>query len=222
MEAMQNELPTIHGLRMERPTKTPRRENTASILTTAQPLHGQPPTYKFLENREMFNTNCFTYGIAQSVSDTVITPVLAVARAAVITWDTCYALATHKRTITAVKLTCWFIYVAAIYAWAIGRTAGILARHWADGLVNECLDTAPAPVAEVATEESAIVLVDVEYVSPVVTSVPAPISAKLCTDELRRLCQKRGIQWRNVHGKGKHLRKDEMIDLIEFDALGRI
>jgi hypothetical protein len=110
--------------------------------------------------REMFNANCFTYGINQSLSDTVITPVLAVARAAVIGWDTCYALATHKRTITAVKLTCWFIYVAAIYAWAIGRTAGILARHWADGLVNECLEDepTPAPVVEVATVESEIVL----------------------------------------------------------------
>jgi hypothetical protein len=99
-----------------------------------------------------------------------------------------------------------------------------MARHWADGLVNECLEyePTPSPVADVAESESAIVLVDVEYVSPVVTSVPAPsapvvdMSAKLCTDELRRLCQKRGFKWRNAHGKGKHLSKSEMIELLEI------
>lgn len=30
-------------------------------------------------------------------------------------------------------------------------------------------------------------------------------------DELRSLCTERGIKWRSVHGKNKHLRKAEMV-----------
>jgi hypothetical protein len=32
--------------------------------------------------------------------------------------------------------------------------------------------------------------------------------------ELRQVCEKSGIKWRNSHGKGKHLRKAEMIALF--------
>jgi hypothetical protein len=32
--------------------------------------------------------------------------------------------------------------------------------------------------------------------------------------ELRQACKKSGIKWRNSHGKGKHLRKAEMIALL--------
>ena len=49
-----------------------------------------------------------------------------------------------------------------------------------------------------------------------ITARVADMSAKLCTDELRRLCQKRGFKWRNAHGKGKHLSKSEMIELLEM------
>lgn len=31
---------------------------------------------------------------------------------------------------------------------------------------------------------------------------------------LRKECQKNGIEWRSVHGKNKHLRKQEMIELL--------
>ena len=116
----------------------------------------------------MFNANCFTYGFNQSLSDTVIAPTLTVARAAVIGWDACYAIATHRRTIKAVKITCWALFAAAVITYAMGQTVGIIARHWADNLVNECLEDAPAPAADVA-EESAIVLV-----APVVAPAPAP------------------------------------------------
>jgi hypothetical protein len=33
-------------------------------------------------------------------------------------------------------------------------------------------------------------------------------------DQLRSLCTERGIKWRNVHGRNKHLKKAEMIQLL--------
>jgi hypothetical protein len=36
----------------------------------------------------------------------------------------------------------------------------------------------------------------------------------LTSHQLRRECQKLGIKWRNAHGKGKHLTRDEMLERI--------
>jgi hypothetical protein len=33
-------------------------------------------------------------------------------------------------------------------------------------------------------------------------------------DQLRSLCTERGIKWRNVHGKNKHLKKAEMVSAL--------
>jgi hypothetical protein len=61
----------------------------------------------------------------------------------------------------------------ARYKW-IGEMLGcvlalayLYGQRWADRLVNECLNTAPAPVAEVAESESAIVL-DVKPGYPII------------------------------------------------------
>lgn len=35
--------------------------------------------------------------------------------------------------------------------------------------------------------------------------------ASLTTEELRKVCATAGIVWRNAHGKGKHLKKGEML-----------
>lgn len=35
--------------------------------------------------------------------------------------------------------------------------------------------------------------------------------ATMTPEQLRRECQRRSIRWRNAHGKGKHLRKGEMV-----------
>lgn len=38
--------------------------------------------------------------------------------------------------------------------------------------------------------------------------------ARLSAVQLRQQCSKSGIQWRNAHGKGRHLTKQEMIDRL--------
>ena len=44
--------------------------------------------------------------------------------------------------------------------------------------------------------------------------VPTPDWAKMTNAELRRECSRRGIAWRNAHGKGKHLLKKEMLKAL--------
>lgn len=44
--------------------------------------------------------------------------------------------------------------------------------------------------------------------------VPTPDWAKMSNAELRRECSRRGIAWRNAHGKGKHLLKGEMLKAL--------
>ncbi|MBD2106724.1 hypothetical protein [Nodosilinea sp. FACHB-13] len=38
--------------------------------------------------------------------------------------------------------------------------------------------------------------------------------AAMTSQELRKECQRRGIAWRNAHGKGKHLLKPEMVKAL--------
>jgi hypothetical protein len=42
----------------------------------------------------------------------------------------------------------------------------------------------------------------------------APDWSKLTPAELRKVCQQRGIRWRDAHGKSKHLKKSEMLQLL--------
>lgn len=48
-------------------------------------------------------------------------------------------------------------------------------------------------------------------VEPVIQ--PEPLQS-LNTHELRRIANRRGITWKNAHGKNKHLRKDELLMLL--------
>jgi hypothetical protein len=41
-----------------------------------------------------------------------------------------------------------------------------------------------------------------------------PDWTKLTPAELRKACQQRGIKWRDVHGKSKHLKKFEMVQRL--------
>lgn len=38
--------------------------------------------------------------------------------------------------------------------------------------------------------------------------------SQMTCDQLRSLCTERGINWRNVHGKNKHLKKAEMVSAL--------
>ena len=38
--------------------------------------------------------------------------------------------------------------------------------------------------------------------------------AALTSDQLRKECQSHGIQWRDAHGKSKHLKKAEMVEAL--------
>lgn len=75
-------------------------------------------------------------------------------------WAT--AIATHPRTVKAAKLTVWFFYVAAVFAWALGETARIgwdyaKARAALEVEANLPKPAAIAPVAEPEPEPVAVV-----------------------------------------------------------------
>lgn len=51
-------------------------------------------------------------------------------------------------------------------------------------------------------------------VAVVVVPVAEPPLEQKTAVQLRRVCAERGIRWRNVHGKGKHLSKREMLTAL--------
>jgi hypothetical protein len=60
---------------------------------------------------------------------------------------------------------------------------------------------------------------------PEVVEQPIPEPADLSSltpFELRQRCQRSGIQWRNAHGKNKHLKKHEMIAAIRSNSLDEV
>ncbi len=63
-----------------------------------------------------------------------------------------HALVTHPRTVQAVKVAVWSLYVGAVVAFALGQTARIIIQSWVDGQVETCLERpiAEAPAAEPA------------------------------------------------------------------------
>jgi hypothetical protein len=65
-----------------------------------------------------------------------------------------------------------------------------------------------APVAIARVEDAWIAELELEPRSP--TAV-ADYLATMTSPALREECRKRGITWRNAHGPGKHLRKEEML-----------
>ena len=70
---------------------------------------------------------------------------------------------------------------------------------------SEKLTARPVP-AVAAAVNAPVAIVRVE--------VPTPDWAKMTNAELRRECSRRGIAWRNAHGKGKHLLKKEMLKAL--------
>jgi zona occludens toxin (predicted ATPase) len=67
------------------------------------------------------------------------------------------------------------------------------------------VELSPAAAAPMA----APVAIAVEPVEPVAVDLAA-----MTSQQLRKKCSKAGIQWRNVHGKGKHLKKGEMLKAL--------
>ena len=82
--------------------------------------------------------------------------------------------------------------------------------------VDDDLPTLPALPAEVLTARP-VPAAAAEMAAPVAivrVEVPTPDWAKMSNAELRRECARKGIAWRNAHGKGKHLLKGEMIKAL--------
>lgn len=72
-------------------------------------------------------------------------------------------------------------------------------------------------IVELASESEDQVLAEEESIEPesesetAVSETPALDYEAMGSIELRELCQRSGIKWRNAHGKGKHMSKPEMV-----------
>lgn len=73
-----------------------------------------------------------------------------------------------------------------------------------DNLLEVEPEPTPAPVS--------MTDVVVPFVRPVRPQTPN--WAQMGAPELRKVCQRAGIKWRNAHGKGKHLSKREMVNAL--------
>jgi len=71
----------------------------------------------------------------------------------------------------------------------------------------------PAPIAtpEPPAQPQPAIAAPIQPARVVVATDAQPDLATLPSTELRKRCQAAGVKWRNAHGKGKHLRKGEMI-----------
>ncbi|MGG6242552.1 hypothetical protein ACQ4N7_28405 [Nodosilinea sp. AN01ver1] len=97
----------------------------------------------------------------------------------------------------------------------------IVAVLW---FVGEPSEATPAtvPVPDVAPQSEPprpVPAVAAAIATPVaIARVEVAVSAKpiaaMTSAELRKECQRRCIAWRNAHGKGKHLRKGEMLEAL--------
>lgn len=77
----------------------------------------------------------------------------------------------------------------------------------------------PAPeLVEAAQPEIAIEDVVVPFVRKAKSLEVAIDWSKLTPQQLRQECQKRGIRWRNYHGKNKHLNKAGMVAALNAIA----
>lgn len=124
---------------------------------------------------------------------------------------TSHAIATHPRTIQAVKLTIWALYVAAVVAYALGQTAAIGYRYLVARVALEVEQaqcpasptptpqpTAIAPCAETDAPAQAISAGDA---SPVAT--PATTPAKRSPAPRRRAKPSAAPKERAAGGRGK-------------------
>ncbi|MEM9220729.1 MAG: hypothetical protein AAGD25_41230 [Cyanobacteria bacterium P01_F01_bin.150] len=104
-------------------------------------------------------------------------------------------------------------------------------RHWQQSAVDADMDSPnPQQVEQIQDDNAPIgrvqtakpVINDMCQIVPFARSQPKQTIEDYSTwsvAELRLLLNRRGISWRNVHGKGKHMRKAEMLNVLaELDA----
>lgn len=87
---------------------------------------------------------------------------------------------------------------------------------------SDCHVGAIAPTEQV---EPHIAVPDLAVLPEVllVTKQSEPDYSSLTPEALRKLCQQRGITWRNAHGRHQHLKKAEMVEaLIANDVKGAL
>ena len=145
-----------------------------------------------------------------------------------------HALRTHPRTVQAIKIAIWCLYIGAVIAFALGQTARILVQHWVDDQMSpalapsESVDDLPslAELLEVAAEMTGadLTITAIEAILPDVQDVDgADVEAldycTMTTAQLRRECTVAGIRWKDARGKNRHLTKAGMIAALECSAV---
>lgn len=113
----------------------------------------------------------------------------------------------------------FFMYTAAILTvlWLRAEPQAPTPIAVAPVLLVDDLPTLPALLAQSKNLTARPVTAAAAVAAPVAivrVEVPTPDWAKMTNAELRRECSRRGIAWRNAHGKGKHLLKKEMLKAL--------
>lgn len=78
----------------------------------------------------------------------------------------------------------------------------------------EALAARPLPPLTAALVAQAAAVAAPVAVAVVKVEAHAKPIAEMNSEELRKECSRRAIAWRNAHGKGKHLRKEEMLKAL--------
>ena len=137
-----------------------------------------------------------------------------------------HGLLTHPRTMEAAKIAIWSLYVGAVVAYTLGQSARILLQSWIDAQQR------PAAMVEATTESPAamtgaeVVQAEIEaaFLEEMIAAIEeteqpaAPIKAMTETQRLRKECTAKGIRWRNVRGKGKHMTLPAMKAALKAQA----
>lgn len=122
-----------------------------------------------------------------------------------------------------------YIWAWCQVAYLVVVALATMAQEQVDIFVEGCqsVEEVAAYVEPLTGQSCPIEIPDVSVELPEVVEVAAmitidgncdnlvePIYSNMSAVELRKECQSYGIKWRNAHGKGKHLLKEEMVALL--------
>lgn len=176
----------------------------------------------------VLTADAITYGIETAVVDAVRLYRALTSERAIAVYETLWLLC---------QLAFWLTVLAAEYTVKAGRAfrryyqaewatdvAWLIHQVWPqDSAADEPVETAVKLIQEAQAMIATPVKVEAK-VMPIpepgaeatdATPAPAiPDYQTMTSPALRRVCSDKDIRWRNAHGKGKHLKKAEMLEAL--------
>jgi hypothetical protein len=169
-----------------------------------------------------FDTKAFQYGITASLDEVLHRTIHGIAACIVGTRIINQRVDKHVYPFMAFALFALPIalYTATLTAWRMHQQAQPTTHHYPD-LYQEWLDETLAVLTlEDDNDQPNAPLVKhdptrTSVINDVVVNTGNSLELnRRNTQELRELCTRHGIVWRNARGKGKHLLKQQMIDAL--------